>query len=64
MPQNIMRALCAVIRPDHSKFASYGPATINYLVWNAVLAVTVILCAGVLSASQGEKALLRSDRYD
>ena len=26
VPQNIMRALCAVIRPDHSKFASYGPA--------------------------------------
>ena len=25
MPQNIMRALCAVIRPDHLKFASYGP---------------------------------------
>ena len=25
MPQNIMRALCAVIRPDHFKFASYGP---------------------------------------
>ena len=24
MPQNIMRALCAVIRPDHFKFASYG----------------------------------------
>ena len=26
MPQNIMRALCTVIRPDHFKFASYGPA--------------------------------------
>ena len=26
VPQNIMRALCAVIRPDHFKFASYGPA--------------------------------------
>ena len=26
MPQNIMHALCAVIRPDHFKFASYGPA--------------------------------------
>ena len=25
VPQNIMRALCAVIRPDHFKFASYGP---------------------------------------
>ena len=24
--QNIMRTLCAVIRPDHFKFASYGPA--------------------------------------
>ena len=23
--QNIMRALCAVIWPDHFKFASYGP---------------------------------------
>ena len=23
--QNIMRALCAVVRPDHFKFASYGP---------------------------------------
>ena len=28
MPQNIMRALCAVIRPDHSKFASYGPESL------------------------------------
>ena len=26
MLQNIMHALCAVIRPDHFKFASYGPA--------------------------------------
>ena len=26
VPQNIMLALCAVIRPDHLKFASYGPA--------------------------------------
>ena len=25
VPRNIMRALCAVIRPDHLKFASYGP---------------------------------------
>ena len=25
VPRNIMRALCAVIRPDHFKFASYGP---------------------------------------
>ena len=25
MLQNIMRAHCAVIRPDHFKFASYGP---------------------------------------
>ena len=25
VPQNIMRAHCAVIRPDHFKFASYGP---------------------------------------
>ena len=24
VPQNIMRALCAVIRPDQFKFASYG----------------------------------------
>ena len=29
MPQNIMRALCAVIRPDHFKFASYGPEPPN-----------------------------------
>ena len=29
VPQNIMRALCAVIRPDHFKFASYGPAVRN-----------------------------------
>ena len=28
VPQNIMRALCAVVRPDHFKFASYGPATL------------------------------------
>ena len=28
VPQNIMRALCAVMRPDHFKFASYGPG--NY----------------------------------
>ena len=27
--QNIMRALCAVIRPDHFKFASYGPAMVG-----------------------------------
>ena len=26
MPQKIMRTYCAVIRPDHFKFASYGPA--------------------------------------
>ena len=26
MPQNIMRTLRAVIRPDPLKFASYGPA--------------------------------------
>ena len=25
MPKNIMRAHCSVIRPDHFKFASYGP---------------------------------------
>ena len=25
MTQNIMRAFYAVIRPDHFKFASYGP---------------------------------------
>ena len=25
VPQNIMRAHCAVMRPDHLKFASYGP---------------------------------------
>ena len=25
VPQNIMRAFCAVIWPDHFKFASYGP---------------------------------------
>ena len=25
VPQNIMRALCAVMQPDHFKFASYGP---------------------------------------
>ena len=25
VPQNIMRALCAVIWPNHFKFASYGP---------------------------------------
>ena len=25
MPQNFMRVLRAVIRPDHFKFASYGP---------------------------------------
>ena len=28
-PQNILRAICAVIRPDHFKFASYG--TVQYL---------------------------------
>ena len=27
MPKNNMRALCALIRPDHFKFASYGPVT-------------------------------------
>ena len=26
VPKNIMRAHCAVIRLDHFKFASYGPA--------------------------------------
>ena len=25
VPKNSMRALCALIRPDHFKFASYGP---------------------------------------
>ena len=28
VPKN-MRALCAVIRPDHFKFASYGPVYLN-----------------------------------
>ena len=27
MPQNIMRSLCAVIRPDHFEFASYRPVS-------------------------------------
>ena len=27
--QNIMHALCAVIRPDHFKFASYGPEVVQ-----------------------------------
>ena len=31
VPQNIMRALCAVIRPDHFKFASYGPVCLALL---------------------------------
>ena len=30
VPQNIMCALCAVIRPDHFKFASYGPELLQY----------------------------------
>ena len=25
VPQNIMHAVCVVIRPDHFMFASYGP---------------------------------------
>ena len=32
MPRKIMRALCAVIRPDHFKFASYGPARDRQLI--------------------------------
>ena len=28
VPQNIMRAHCAVMRPDHLKFASYGPVPV------------------------------------
>ena len=28
MPKDIMRVLWAVIRPDHFKFASYGPVLI------------------------------------
>ena len=31
VPRSIMRALCAVIRPDHFKFASYGPAYLRHL---------------------------------
>ena len=31
VPQDIMRALCAVTRPDHFKFASYGPAQAMYV---------------------------------
>ena len=31
VPQKIMRAHCAVIRPDHFKFASYGPVPGNIL---------------------------------
>ena len=27
VPQNVMRVLCAVIRPNHFKFASYGPVS-------------------------------------
>ena len=30
MPQNIMCAPCAVIRPDHFKFASYRPVACVY----------------------------------
>ena len=29
VPQNIMHALCAVIRPNQFKFASYGPVKTN-----------------------------------
>ena len=32
VPQNIMRALCAVIWPDHFKFASYGPVLGGHLL--------------------------------
>ena len=46
MPQNIMRSLCAVIRPDHSKFASYGPGypiqIWSYMAWKS----TVVFGAG------------------
>ena len=30
-PQNIMRLLCVVIRPDHFKFASYTPG--GFFFW-------------------------------
>ena len=34
VPPKIMRAHCAVIRPDHFKFASYGPVnTLHLKAW-------------------------------
>ena len=37
IPQNILRALCATIRPDHFKFASYRPE------WSGFQKVAVLL---------------------
>ena len=34
VPQNIIRALCAVIRPDHFIFASYGPVSLAVCLSN------------------------------
>ena len=34
--QNIMHMFCVVIRPDHFKFASYGPAMDIAILWIAM----------------------------
>ena len=39
VPQNIMCALCAVIRPDHFKFPSYGPVVSKVYVYVAPSAI-------------------------
>ena len=36
MAQIIKRAHCVVLRPDHFKFASYGPATWPYIALSRV----------------------------
>ena len=43
MSQNIMRAPCAVIRPDHFKFASYGPEYTTQQVVCTQLLVHIIM---------------------
>ena len=37
----IMRALCVVIRPDHFKFASYGPDMYIYLPLSSSPGMTI-----------------------
>ena len=45
MAQNIKRAHCAVLRPDHFKFASYGPDRYTLFIFSGTM------CAAMTSSN-------------